>query len=140
MNHIKLIFSMLKQLDKKHIKSNINTVILTLDIRFFEHMRIKLNVGLPIFALFSTVFGSYSIKNYSKMTAFNKYHGLRESTRDATLPNAQSKSIFFSDVSKQKIDTADAKKIVRILIAGNPRNHKNDQKRRQAIYLRHFLF
>ena len=53
---------------------------------------------------------------------------------------------FFKDFSRRKTDT-DIAKIVTVLMARSPtdsisqaKNHKKDQKRRQAIYLRHFLF
>ena len=53
---------------------------------------------------------------------------------------------FFKDFSRQKTDD-DVAKIARILIAGTPTDsksqrkiHQKEQKRRQAIYLRHFLF
>ena len=53
---------------------------------------------------------------------------------------------FFKDFSRRKTDN-DIAKIVQILLARSPTDsksqrkiHQKEQKRRQAIYLRHFLF
>ena len=55
-------------------------------------------------------------------------------------------TIFFKDFSRRKTDD-DVAKIARILIARKPTDsksqrkiHQKEQKRRQAIYLRHYLF
>ena len=170
---VNVIFSMLKRTDKKYSSNfslsyhyiiwNVTSnqalfKVVVLD-SWNTHLRMKLQLKVSIFVLFYTTLSLPSLEQASKMSAFNKYHGLKHSNsadgRTIRYDNDEVWNLkiiqcqqffkqmtnFFKDFSRRKTNN-EITKIVRILFARTPqrKNHKKDQKRRQAIYLRHFLF